>query len=341
MTPTLSVILAALCGSALLILLLWHRRNQTKRTHRLDDALKVILTADLENRVLGSEGLAGFLGIGFDKTLRLIEQLCDSGLVRWKSDGLELTTTGRQTALRVLRAHRLTERFLVDEARMSIERVHREADRTEHQMTEAQLAELNEQLGHPDWDPHGDPIPDAHGDVAHVDRHALDTWPLQRQAVIIHVEDEPPNALRRLLAKGLHPGTVLEILSRNEDTLTVEVASEAVELSAALAAQVHVGPCDVDVATTKHAHLYLTELESGSRARIVSLDAACRGFTRRRLLDLGITPGALVQVEMANAGGSARVYRIRDTLIALRREQAGQVIIQKEPLTETMEYSVP
>jgi DtxR family Mn-dependent transcriptional regulator len=339
MPQTFVVILAALSGTAFLIVLLGRHRLQTKRQRRLDDALKAILTADLENRALGAAGLAGFLGIGYDKAIFLIEQLSASGLICWGTGGLELTITGRQTAIRLLRAHRLTERFLVDEARMALERVHREADLAEHAMTEAQLAELNEQLGHPDWDPHGDPIPDAHGEVAHVDRYPLDSWPLQRRAVVTHVEDEPPDALRRLLAKGLRPGTALEIVSRSGDNLIVEIATERVGLPAALARQVHVRPCDVDVVTPPSAHLNLAELESGGCARILRLDAACRGFTRRRLLDLGITPGAFVQVEMTNAGGSARVYRIRDTLIALRREQAGQVIIQKESSTDSMEMT--
>ncbi len=325
----------------MLILFLWHQRHQTTRRRRPDDALKAILTADLEDRVVGSAELAGLLGIGLDTAIQLIEQLYASGLVCWGDGGLELTNSGRQTAIRLLRAHRLTERFLVDEARMSIERVHRVADRAEHAMTEAELAELNEQLGHPDWDPHGDPIPNAHGAVAHVDRYALDGWPLKRRAIITHVEDEPPDALRRLLAKGLRPGTSLEIISRSDDYLTVVIASKKVELPAALARQVHVRACDADVAKAPIAHQNLAELERGGRARIVRLDEACRGFTRRRLLDLGITPGAFVQVEMTNAGGSARVYKIRDTLIALRREQAGQIIIQKESLTNAVEITAP
>ncbi len=339
LTQTSIVILVALVGSGLLLGLLWQKRLRAARRHRLDDALKAILTAELENRVLGPEGLAGFLGIRFDKALRLIEQLYASELVRWGSDGLELTPTGRKTAIRVLRAHRLTERFLVDEARMAIDRVHSVADRAEHAMTDAQLAELNEQLGHPDWDPHGDPIPNAQGTVAHVDRYPLDGWPLERQAIVTHVEDEPPDALRRVLAKGLRPGATLKIVSRSGDNLTVEIASETVELPVALARQVHVRACDADVTASPIARLSLTELERGHCARIVQLDEACRGFTRRRLLDLGITPGALVKVEMVNAGGSARVYKIRDTLIALRSEQAGHIIIQKEPIADSVEVT--
>jgi DtxR family Mn-dependent transcriptional regulator len=297
---------------------------------RREDALKAILTAALENRPLSAPGLAGMLGVSYATTIRLIEEMGASGLVCWGPAGLEVTPAGRISAIRLLRAHRLTERFLVDEARMALERVHRVADRAEHGLSDSELAELNEQLGHPDWDPHGDPIPDARGHVAQVERFPLDSWPLHRRAVITHVEDEPPYALRRLLAKGLHPGAELKIVSRGEDNLTLDIASREIELPVSLARQVHVRACSALMADPVGARLYLADLPSGDRARILGLDTSCRGFTRRRLLDLGITPGAFVEVEMTNAGGSARVYKIRDTLIALRREQAGQVIIQSE-----------
>jgi Fe2+ transport system protein FeoA len=72
----------------------------------------------------------------------------------------------------------------------------------------------------------------------------------------------------------------------------------------------------------------LSRLGIGRTGQVVSLSNACQGFSRRRLLDLGITPGASVVVEQANAGQSAIAYRIRRTLIALRREQADQILVQ-------------
>jgi Fe2+ transport system protein FeoA len=71
----------------------------------------------------------------------------------------------------------------------------------------------------------------------------------------------------------------------------------------------------------------LTRLRRGNTAQVVALADDCQGLSRRRLLDLGITPGALVLVERANAGCSAVAYRIRQTLIALRREQADQILV--------------
>ncbi len=72
----------------------------------------------------------------------------------------------------------------------------------------------------------------------------------------------------------------------------------------------------------------LSGLQIGRAGAVVALSDACVGLARRRLMDLGITPGVRVEVERANAGGSAAVYRVRQTLIALRREQADQILIQ-------------
>jgi Fe2+ transport system protein FeoA len=72
----------------------------------------------------------------------------------------------------------------------------------------------------------------------------------------------------------------------------------------------------------------LSQLRIGNVGRVVALSNTCAGLIRRRLLDLGVTPGVRVAVERANTGQSAAAYRIRQTLIALRREQADQILVQ-------------
>lgn len=71
----------------------------------------------------------------------------------------------------------------------------------------------------------------------------------------------------------------------------------------------------------------LSHLRVGASATVLALSHACTGLARRRLLDLGITPGARVRAERANAGCSAIAYRVRQTLIALRHEQAEHVLV--------------
>ncbi|MDA2929260.1 ferrous iron transport protein A [Acidobacteria bacterium AH-259-O06] len=75
----------------------------------------------------------------------------------------------------------------------------------------------------------------------------------------------------------------------------------------------------------------LAELKNGREARVVALDPSCRGLIRRRLLDLGLTPGARVQGELNNVFADPRAYRVRGTLIALRKEQARQIWVETLP----------
>ncbi|NOH02145.1 MAG: ferrous iron transport protein A [Chloroflexi bacterium] len=72
----------------------------------------------------------------------------------------------------------------------------------------------------------------------------------------------------------------------------------------------------------------LAELAQDQRAQIVALDDAVQGFTRRRFLDLGLTPGATIYPELANFFGEPRAYRVRGTMIALRNDQASQIWVK-------------
>lgn len=321
-------LLAGAVSVATLAAILLHRRHRMRQARRVEDGLKAILAAELERRVLDAASLAGILGIRYESTLRLIEYMHAKGLVRWGAAGLELDNRGRQTAIRLLRAHRLTESFLANEAGMEVDRVHREADRAEHRITENQLAELNERLGHPDSDPHGDLIPDAAGKVPHADRYYLTDWPEGRPAVVAHVEDEPPRALRRLLTLGIRPGVELEAVSRSRDAVTVCIKKADIPIPTALARQVQVSPLVIDSVPVERPRFCLAKLAIGRWGRVVRIEDACRGLARRRLLDLGITPGAPIRPELANAGESARAYRIRETIIALRREQSEQILVE-------------
>ncbi len=74
----------------------------------------------------------------------------------------------------------------------------------------------------------------------------------------------------------------------------------------------------------------LSTLNPGEKATVVRISAACRGIERRRLLDLGIIPGTIVEAEMKSPSGDPTAYRIRDTTIALRKEQSNQIHISRE-----------
>jgi DtxR family Mn-dependent transcriptional regulator len=240
---------------------------------------------------------------------------------------LELTGRGERWGLHLLRGHRLWERYLSDEAQLPLDQLHEEADRAEHRLGADDLEVLADHLGHPRTDPHGDLIPTAAGEFRSQERVSLTDWPRGQLAVVVHVEDEPPQALKEALRAGLKPGTVLRVLERDANAVVCETSAGRSTLAPAVAAQIDVRSA-ADGEDLRKPPAALASLPLGEEAEVVALSEHCTGLRRRRLLDLGFTAGAKVRAVLANIGDEAHAYRIRDTLIALREDEAEQVLIR-------------
>jgi DtxR family Mn-dependent transcriptional regulator len=221
----------------------------------------------------------------------------------------------------------LWERYLVDEARMPLNKIHDEAQKREHSMTEAQLNELDAALGHPTLDPHGDPIPSRDGKMAAVESLPITAWQAEGPARIVHIEDEPAIAYEQILAAGLRLGQVVRILERTPQRIVLSDGETEYRLAPTVAANVSVAPLPASEIAKANA-VPLAALTQDQRGEIVSLDEAVQGFTRRRFLDLGLTPGTLIYPELGNFFGDPRAYRVRGTLIALRKDQAAQIWVK-------------
>jgi DtxR family Mn-dependent transcriptional regulator len=249
------------------------------------------------------------------------------GFVTAQGRGLNLTSEGERLAIRVVRAHRLLERYLVDEARLPLEKVHGEAERREHSLTAHQIDSLEASLGHPSLDPHGDPIPTRDGYLAPASGTPITSWPVATAGRIVHLEDEPPLAYAQILAEGLQVGQVVRRLETTSDRVALSDGNREYRLAPAVAANIFLVP--VSESAVGAAELTpLSDLDSGASAEIVALNDACQGFTRRRLLDLGFTPGTRIDVDLTTFAGDPRAYRVRGTLIALRHEQASQILVR-------------
>jgi hypothetical protein len=151
-----------------------------------------------------------------------------------------LTTEGERVALHVLRAHRLWEVYLAEELGMPLDRVHAEAERHEHRLSPQQVDRLSAAMGHPDVDPHGDPIPGADGVAPQAPGTALSAWPLSTPARIVHLEDEPPLAYAQLTAEGLKLGQVVRVIERTPSRIVLSDGENEHRLAPMLAANVHV-----------------------------------------------------------------------------------------------------
>jgi len=307
--------------------------REDRRRARLEDALKHVLSWDRQGRNATLESLTGALGLSPRETLRLVTELESRRLLRSASGGFELTAEGERLALHVVRAHRLWERYLADDAGLPLGRLHEAAERAEHRLTAETLDELDAHLGHPARDPHGDPIPTAGGDLAPVDAVELTDWPVDEPARIMHLEDEPPVVFQQILAAGLRPGQTVRILEKSPERVVISNGEDEHRLASAVAASIQVAPerSPDRLADAKR----LSELRSGESAVVAQLDSACQGFTRRRLMDLGLVPGTPVRVALDNTFGDPRAFHVRGTTIALRRPQADLIWIRAEENKKT------
>jgi DtxR family Mn-dependent transcriptional regulator len=159
--------------------------------------------------------LAEHLNVSAGSASAMVKRLDELGLathVRYR--GVELTPEGRRLALEVVRHHRLLERFLNQELDVPWDRVHDEAEVLEHVISEELEERIAAKLGHPAYDPHGDPIPSAEGDVEDDQSRPLDELEPGQSGTLMRVSDSDPEKLRYLTDLGIAPGSDLKLLRR-------------------------------------------------------------------------------------------------------------------------------
>ncbi len=304
------------------------RRYQALRQHaRVEDALKHLHACEWRGSHATLDSLCGALRLSAANAVRLLTQMEKEGLLRTTTDGLRLTPEGERMALAIIRAHRLLERYLADEARMPLAQVHTEAERREHELSPAAIDAMEAALGYPTIDPHGDPIPSASGELARREWQPLTAWPLSTLARIVHLEDEPAALFAQIAAMGLRPGQIVQVIESNAQRLVLSDGNLTHTLAPIVAANIFVV---ADSTQALAAVKRLSSLKPGQQATVYALVESLQGFTRRRLLDLGMTPGAHITAEMPSMFRDPVAYRVRGTLIALRREQADLVLIKDQ-----------
>jgi DtxR family Mn-dependent transcriptional regulator len=310
----------------------WIRaRSRDERTW-IEDALKHIHEREYAGRRASLESIAGVLGVPTGSASELVDRLIARGHVESGEQGYELTPEGRSYALQVIRAHRLWERYLADETDVQEADLHALAEQVEHRLSPTEADELDARLGHPTHDPHGDPIPTADGDIAAKDGLPLTRWSLDEPGRIVHLEDEPPAVFAQLLAEGLRLGMDIRVEERTPARLRCYTEDREFMLAAVVAENITVAPLPEEAALTGPFRR-LSELPDGETGVVLGIDEACRGLTRRRFMDLGLTPGSRIRAERVAPFGEPRAYLIRETLIALRREQAAQILLETPPST--------
>jgi len=179
--------------------------------------------------------LADALGVSPGTVTSMLKTLSESGLAIYKPyEGMQLTDAGKKLALRVLRRHRLIELFLVDTLQMTWDQVHAEAENMEHAASDFLVDRIDDYLGHPDCDPHGDPIPSADGKLRGAAHAAvpLTTCPAGTRFKLVRVINQGDEFLRYLSEAGFELGVVATITSNNPDAgiVTMQLGSREITL---------------------------------------------------------------------------------------------------------------
>lgn len=184
--------------------------------------------------------LADVLGVTPSTVSANLKKLARDGLIEYQPYGpIVLTAEGSHVAVQQVRRHRIIETYLVEKLGLRWDQVHDEADRWEHAVSDQVLDIMDEILGHPSSDPHGDPIPPG---VPVPDTMLLSAVRTGMRVEVVRVSDRHPEILRYLSEKSIGVGAVLDIIDDLQATgaVQIRVNHQACEVSAAAAQAVRV-----------------------------------------------------------------------------------------------------
>ena len=209
----------------------------------IQDYLKEIYKLQASGERATTTAIARRMGVAPSSVTSMLKKLAVLGLAEHAPyRGVELSEAGTKIALEVIRHHRLLEQYLAETLGLGIDAVHAEADRLEHVISEELEARMDEQLGFPTHDPHGDPIPDAGLNVDRTRLRSLEALVPGEQATVRRIPDGDADLLRYLADLTLLPGRRVT-MRRSEPfggPLTVDVDGSEHAISRELAGQIGV-----------------------------------------------------------------------------------------------------
>src|SRR5918994_545585 len=209
----------------------------------IQDYLKEIYKIQAAGDKPTTTAIAKRMGVAPSSATSMLKKLAALGLAEHAPyRGIELSSAGTKIALEVIRHHRLLEQYLAETLGLSIDAVHAEADKLEHVLSEELEPRIDEKLGYPTHDPHGDPIPDAGLNVDRSELRSLEALEPGEEATVKRVPDGDADLLRYLAKLALVPGGRVT-MRRSEPfggPLTVLISGQEHAISRELAGQIGV-----------------------------------------------------------------------------------------------------
>lgn len=189
-----------------------------------ENYIKAIFHLQQEEETVTTTGLAAVLKARPASITDMMKKLKSKKLVHYQPyRGFRLTNEGKKIALGIIRRHRLWEYFLSEKLKFSWDEVHAVAEDLEHVSSKKLIDKLDEFLGYPRFDPHGDPIPDSQGKIEKNQQVALSEIPLNMAAVVCHVGDQSSSMLELMKHKNIRIGTRLEVKKRFDFDQSLEI----------------------------------------------------------------------------------------------------------------------
>lgn len=303
---------------------LYHQKDKTI----IEDILKYLYHNQTSNNSITTIDLTNTLNFSNTLIIESLKKMMDNDLIILEKDSYKLTANGNEYALQIIRAHRLWEKYLSEKTGFHKEEWHERAEKKEHELSQSDINNLSTLLGNPKFDPHGDPIPTRKGKMVSKRGVILSSIPVNTVGKIIHIEDEPDIIYKQILAENIHLYSVIRVVENNNTRVVFHSEGEQFVLAPIVAGNITVSVLEkTEIEEDNIARL--SSLKIDETAKIIGLSKESRGESRRRLLDLGFVKGATVGIDLLNPLGDPKAYLIKGTAIALRKDQAAKILINK------------
>ena len=212
-------------------------------TAPVEDYLKAIYGIEQGGSAAATNDIAAKLSIAAASVSGMVRRLADQGLLAYERyRGVRLTEAGRRAALRTIRRHRVIETYLARALGYPWDRVHEEAERLEHAVSEELVDRMASAVGEPETDPHGHPIPTRDGDIDETRHLTLSDLARGQRCRVMRVSDEDAELLRYLAKIGIRPGVIVMLADRApfEGPLELRVGKSRCQVGPALPSRVMV-----------------------------------------------------------------------------------------------------
>ena len=214
-------------------------------TNTEENYLKAIysLSTDRNEKELGTNELAKHLSISPATASSMLKKLKKKELIHYEKYGaISLLEKGQLIAFAVIRKHRLWETFLVEKMEFTWDEIHEVAEQLEHIKSKKLIDQLDKLLGYPEYDPHGDPIPNANGEVSGMHKTTLNEESVGKQLKVVGVKNDSPEFLQHITQLGLVINSKITIKSHHEfdGSLDAEINGKSLMISQKVAENIYV-----------------------------------------------------------------------------------------------------